>query len=70
MFDMRFGLPLTQIRYHYSLTVSLWDRVRKGQTIAIPIFPINLDKSIWGDDSMDFKLVSFFLFNCDSPAFF
>jgi len=30
-------------------------RVRKGQTISIPITTINLDKSIWGDDSMEFK---------------
>jgi len=30
-------------------------RVRKGQTIFIPISLINRDKSIWGDDSMEFK---------------
>jgi len=30
-------------------------RVRKGQRIFIPIAPVNRDKSIWGDDSMEFK---------------
>ena len=34
--------------------------------IFIPISSINLDKSIWGDDSMEFKLVSSFFLNCDS----
>jgi len=30
-------------------------RVRKGQKIFIPNNPVNRDKSIWGDDSMEFK---------------
>ena len=35
-------------------------RVRKGQPITIPIDLINRDKSIWGDDAAEFKLVFFF----------
>ncbi|KAF8816768.1 cytochrome P450 [Phlegmacium glaucopus] len=30
-------------------------RVRKGQSITVPIFFINRDKSIWGEDSTEFK---------------
>ena len=32
-------------------------RIRKGQAIDVPIFLINRDKSIWGEDSTEFKLV-------------
>ena len=46
--------------------------MRKGQPITIPIDLINRDKSIWGDDAAEFKLVLFFIFVFDwlSDLFF
>ena len=40
-------------------------RVRKDQFIMIPINIINRDKSIWGEDADEFKLILFlnFVFN-------
>lgn len=35
----------------------LFDRIKKGQTLIIPILAMNRDKSIWGQDSMEFMLV-------------
>ena len=32
-------------------------RVRKGQSVMIPINVINRDKSIWGEDAAEFMLV-------------
>ena len=34
-------------------------RIRKGQSVMIPINLINRDKSIWGEDATEFKLVLF-----------
>lgn len=31
------------------------DRVKKGETIFIPIIAVNRDKAIWGEDATDFK---------------
>ena len=39
--------------------MGLDDRIRKGQFVMIPINLINQDKSIWGEDASEFKLVSF-----------
>ena len=41
---------------------SWWYRIRKGQSIMIPINLINRDTSIWGEDATEFKLVLFFYF--------
>lgn len=30
-------------------------QIRKGQTMLIPILPVNRDKEIWGEDNNDFK---------------
>ena len=34
-----------------------WCRVRKGQTLMIPILALNRDKSIWGQDALEFRSV-------------
>lgn len=31
--------------------------VKKGQEIDIPVLGVNLDKSLWGEDAMEFKYV-------------
>ena len=36
-------------------------RIKKGQTLMIPILALNRAKSIWGEDSLEFKCVV-----CDS----
>lgn len=41
--------------------MSIFGRVTKGQTLLIPILAINRDKSIWGEDAMEFKSVIYFL---------
>lgn len=33
------------------------NRVKKGETVFIPIIAINRDKSIWGEDAKEFKSV-------------
>ena len=35
----------------------LFCRVKKGQTLLIPILALNRAKSIWGEDSLEFKCV-------------
>ena len=42
----------------------LFCRVKKGQTLLIPILALNRAKSIWGEDSLEFKCVFvwYFLF--------
>ena len=32
-------------------------RVRKGQTLYIPILPINRSEALWGKDAREFKYV-------------
>lgn len=32
-------------------------RVRKGQTLYIPILPINRSEGLWGKDAREFKYV-------------
>jgi hypothetical protein len=32
-------------------------RIPKGQMIHIPIWAVNTDKEIWGDDAKDFRCV-------------
>jgi cytochrome P450 len=32
-------------------------RIKKGQTLMIPILALNRAKSIWGEDSLEFKCV-------------
>jgi hypothetical protein len=65
---MKFGKSLTRFRFQ-SFTSLLYSepeycvtRVRKGQPITVPIDLINRDKSIWGADAAEFRLV---LFNCN-----
>ena len=45
-------------------------RVRKGQSVMIPIGLINRDKSIWGEDATEFKFVLNFGFNWLSDLLF
>ena len=37
-------------------------RVKKGQVLEIPILALNRDKSIWGQDALEFRSVHCFIF--------
>ena len=57
---MKFGTLL--IRFftllHSNLSLIFYQyRVRKGQTVMIPVAVINRDKSVWGEDTAEFKWV-------------
>ena len=62
---MKFGRLLIRFLFRHYFLIFCGDaddyRVRKGQSIMIPIIIINRDKSIWGEDADEFKvgLVSF-----------
>ncbi len=32
-------------------------RIRKGQTIMIPVVTVNRDEALWGEDAMKFRFV-------------
>ena len=36
-------------------TPSLAHRIKKGDTLLIPVLALNRSKSIWGDDALEFK---------------
>ena len=36
-------------------------RIRKGQSVLIPISLINRDISVWGEDAAEFKFIVFFI---------
>lgn len=40
---------------------SLLDRINKGEIVIIPILAVNRDKSIWGEDAMEFRSLMFWL---------
>jgi len=63
---MRLGWLSNSILMPLYFIFSFLFRVRKGQTILVPITLVNRDKSIWGEDSTVFKFVSFsiFVLNC------
>ena len=63
---MRFGRLLIRFSHFHviifwSLCGSRWYRIRKGQSVMIPVAVIHRDKSIWGDDATEFKLVLFLI---------
>ena len=58
---MKFGKLLNRFSQYVLIFMcgSGWYRIRKGQSVMIPINLINRDKSIWGEDATEFKLVLF-----------
>jgi hypothetical protein len=48
-----------ELRFLVDFRWLMWslDRVKKGQTLLIPILALNRAKSIWGEDSLEFKCV-------------
>jgi cytochrome P450 len=44
-------------------------RVKKGQTVVIPVLPINRSKEIWGADAREFKCVFITIFFKDYLKF-
>ena len=49
------------ILYSHFAWVSMKYRIRKGQSVTIPISLINRDISIWGEDAAEFKFVMFLI---------
>ena len=48
-------IPWVYVLFILCTLIIVMCSVRKGQEVEIPMLAVNIDKSLWGEDAMEFK---------------